>query len=403
VVEWAPADALLTPYLIAASSDPGGRWPPDVPFTVARGNIAAADHGLRTGGTLTGPAPALPVGPLTVQCPPAGLAVDRHDLDCPVDAAVPAIELTAAGQRWTPVPDLLGSGPFDRVFVVEIDDGGIGRLRFGDGRHGARPPDTAEARWRVGSGSAGNIGAESLQHLVVEGPEQLWMRGASVRNPLDARGGQDPETIADIVGRLSLPGTTPRRAVTEADYVDAVRDVPGVAAAAATVRWTGSWYTAFVAVQPTDPRDLRNDCGGWELASDLAALIERRLEHVRLAGRDVEVRPPHPAGLDVALRVAVLPGYLAPDVVDAVTESLLARPRVLGGPVYLSQLLAAAQAVEGVASVTPDRFRRFGQPDSGELAVGVIRLGPFDLASFENDPDRPQLGVLRVAAEGDAA
>ena len=403
LVEWDLRDALLTPYLVSAPSDRDEGWPPAALYTVARGNIAAADHGLSTDGRLVGPAPALPSGPLTVQCPPAGLDGDRRDLGCAADAALPAIELSAAGEPWTPVPDLLGSGPFDRVFVVEIDDAGIGRLRFGDGVHGARPPDALDARWRVGGGSAGNVGAESLQHLVVDGPEQPWMLGASVRNPLDARGGQDPETIADVRGRLSLPGTTPRRAVTEADYVAAVRDVPGVAAAAASLRWTGSWYTAFVAVQPADPRGLLEDGRGWRLAPGLAALVGQRLEHVRLAGRDVEVRAPHPAGLDVALRVAMLPGYLAPDVLDAVTARLLAQPRVLGGPVYLSQLVAAAQAVEGVASVAAERFRRFGQPDPGELLAGVIRLGPFDLASLGNDPDRPQLGVLRVAPEEEVA
>jgi hypothetical protein len=396
LVQWGLDDALRTPYVLSAQSDLDASLPPAAPFTVARGNVAAADHGLTTGGTLTGPSPTLTSGPLTVACPPP-------DLACPVDDAAPAIELRVDGTPWTPVPDLLGSGPLDTVFVVEIDDDGIGRIRFGDGVQGARPASGAvlDATWRVGGGAAGNVGAESLQWLDVDGSAP-WMPGASVRNPLDARAGQDAESIADLRGRLSLVGPTLVRAVTEADYVAAVQDVDGVAAAAAAVRWTGSWHTALVAVQPADSRDLVVDADGrWRLAPNLSLRVRQRLDQVRMAGRDVEVRPPHRAGLDVRLRLHVLPGFLAAEVRDAVVRAVLATPRVLGAPVFLSQFVTAAQTVDGVVAVTVRRFQRYGQLDQGELAAGVVRLGPFELASFENDPDRPQLGILRVSAGGD--
>ena len=60
--------------------------------------------------------------------------------------AIPAIQVTSLSPTpgskpvpWTPQPDLLGSGPEDAQFVVEIDSNGIAWLRFGDGTNGKQP------------------------------------------------------------------------------------------------------------------------------------------------------------------------------------------------------------------------------------------------------------------------
>jgi hypothetical protein len=64
------------------------------------------------------------------------------------------VSLAIGGRTWTEVSSLVGSGPRDRIFVVETGTGGTVSLRFGDGTQGARLPKggEVEAHYRVGHG-----------------------------------------------------------------------------------------------------------------------------------------------------------------------------------------------------------------------------------------------------------
>ena len=71
------------------------------------------------------------------------------------------VTVTVDGRRWRRLEHsrALGSAsPEDRVFVV---DAAAGAVRFGDGAHGAVPPDGSLVRltYRLGGGRAGNVGA----------------------------------------------------------------------------------------------------------------------------------------------------------------------------------------------------------------------------------------------------
>lgn len=70
-----------------------------------------------------------------------------------------AVAVVVAGERWRAVPDLREAGPNDRVYEARLEDDGSMSLRFGDGRHGARPPRGGQvdvrSRYRVGEGEAG--------------------------------------------------------------------------------------------------------------------------------------------------------------------------------------------------------------------------------------------------------
>src|SRR3546814_18370653 len=95
---------------------------------------------------------ALPDAPLTMQAAPSSPTFDadgrmvqgRHDLGVGVRSVglaaglileFPPVEV----EIWTPVPDLLDSGPFDRHFVVDLDNDGAAAIRFGVATSGARP------------------------------------------------------------------------------------------------------------------------------------------------------------------------------------------------------------------------------------------------------------------------
>jgi len=80
-----------------------------------------------------------------------------------------AIRNTRDDSRWLPLSDLIESERFDTVFVVETEDDGRAYLRFGDDVNGraVREDDTLEARYRIGNGLTGNVGANSIRHLVL--------------------------------------------------------------------------------------------------------------------------------------------------------------------------------------------------------------------------------------------
>ena len=45
-------------------------------------------------------------------------------------------------------------------------------------------------------------------------------------------------------------------------------------------------------------------------------------------------------------------------------------------------------------------FRRFGKTDNGELASGVLPIGPWEIARLDNDPAFQENGVLRITPGG---
>jgi hypothetical protein len=432
-VRWRRADALTGPFCISARLRDGTLVRN---VSVARGNVVLADHGLTTDETR---APdeltvdgrlELSRGPLTMECRPAapridpatgGFDSDRRPLDCDVTEVLPALSLrvttATAVEDWTSVPDLLGSSPFDEHFVAEIDDEGRAVIRFGDDEYGRSLHDVAalKAVYRVGNGRAGNVGPDSIVH-VASAIAPGWI--TRLRNPLPGLGGVDAETIEEVrQGAPQAFHTELFRAVTEEDWAEAARRLPDVAGAVATFRWTGSWYTIFVAVDPRDRADLVDLPNG---RTRLEAGFERRvrafLTRFRLAGYDVELRPPRFVPLELELDVCAARGHFRTDVAQAVRDALSARVLsdgsrgffhpdnfTFGDPVYVSRLYAAVECVEGVDSVAIRELVRFGQPDAGELARGVLAVGPWEIVRLDNDPSFVEHGTLTVTAQGGKA
>jgi predicted phage baseplate assembly protein len=321
---------------------------------------------------------------------------------------LPAIWLNdrTRADRWRPQRDLLSSDRFAAEFVVEVEDDGRASLRFGDGILGAQPAAKMEATYRVGNGQAGNVGAEAIAHVVTP------LSGIRcVRNPLPAKGGAGPEPIDQV--RLYAPQAfrTQERAVTEADYAVVTQRHPEVQKAAATRRWTGSWYTMSVTV------DRRR---GAPVDADFTADLLGFLDRFRLAGYDLEVEAPLFVPLDIVLTVCVAPGHFRSAVKPALLEAFCNHDLPDGGrgffhpdnftfgrPVYLSQVIVAAMQVPGVLWVDvddtppkPNRFRRWGEESRGERAEGRIHLGRLEIARLDNDPNRPENGKIDFVMQG---
>jgi len=68
--------------------------------------------------------------------------------------------------------------------------------------------------------------------------------------------------------------------------------------------------------------------------------------------------------------------------------------------VYLSPLIAAAQAVDGVASVQVTVFQRQGQDDPKPLLAGFLPMDRLEIPRCDNDPNFAERGVFVLTVGG---
>jgi hypothetical protein len=184
----------------------------------------------------------------------------------------------------------------------------------------------------------------------------------------------------------------------------------GVAGARAAFRWTGSWYTVFVSIDPSDPANvITNDRGVTWLESAFKQHVLDALTTWRLAGYDLEIRSARYIPLDVTMHLCAKPGYFGADVAHAVAIALSGagcgetgffNPAnfTFGQPVYLSRLYAAIEAVDGVESVTITGFHPHGRDQGDELNTGIIPIGAWEIARLDNDRSNMENGTLTIFA-----
>jgi len=233
----------------------------------------------------------------------------------------------------------------------------------------------------------------------------------SLRNPMPARGGTDPQPVEQVRQWAPQAFRVQERAVTDADYAAVAQRHPQVQRAAASRRWTGSWYTEFVTIDRR--RGAPVDAG---FRTELANFLER----YRMAGYDVEVDAPVPVSLDIVLTICLGDGYFRGSVKRALVDLFSARDLPDGRrgffhpdnlsfaqPVYLSRVVATAMSVDGVVWVdtedAPDkqnRFQRWGRPAAGERAAGRIPIGRLEVARCDSDPNEPENGRIEFVMEG---
>lgn len=438
-VTWREEDALPFPLCLSVVLPPPACEPLSR-VSVARGNVVLADHGRTLDredlgrvpvadvesrceepcepaevAEIAGPfAPVLQRGPLTFRQPVPATAAASTLLDQDPRRSLPALTVystlgdaadDATERQWTAQPDLLSSDGHDDHLVVEVDDRRRAHLRFGDGVLGSQPPPRAafEAQYRIGNGPDGNVGADTLVLAVAD--ELIDGLTLRPRNPLPARGGTAPETLAEA--RLYAPHEfrhTLERAVTADDYARLAEQHVGVQAAAAQLRWNGSWYEVRVAV---------DTLGRREPDSAMLDEITTDLHRYRRIGHDVAVQAAHYVALDIELDVCVAPGVLRGHVAAALRERFGSSTTADGTPgffhpdelsfagtVAVSRLLAAAQAVPGVDSAAVTRLERLFEGPDGELDQGVLVVGPLEVPRLDQDPNAPENGRITFRVRG---
>jgi len=429
-IEWAAADALPFPLCLSSITDAAHGAQPLAGVSVARGNVLAADQGVWTVGESLGAVPAAPIAPVTgIGCncstlPGAAVPQPRYEpalakqtltfaaaydntapastfLAPAVASGSPQVSLTSDdGTVWAAVEDLLEEDSTFYGFIPEIDTNGIANLRFGDGTYGASPDAGLgfTATYRTGNGTAGNVGREALAHVLLDQPAII-----QVRNPLAAAAGVDPETALHIQQYAPFSFQTQLRCVTAADYTAMAEALPWVEQAMGTIRWTGSWYTAFVSVEPL---------AAW--TSALKKSIKTSLNGMRMMGTDLKVEQADLVGLSIAMTICVAPGYFQGDVYAALWQVLVTGDSCAGTPgllnaanfqfgatVYASPFIAAAQSVAGVVSVQLTTFaRQDSLPPAGTPPPVLLQMGPLEIPCCDNDPNRLDHGLLTLTLDG---
>jgi hypothetical protein len=311
--------------------------------------------------------------------------------------------LRALTEEWSPRGDLLDGGADDAAFVAEVDDAGLAHLRFGDGDCG-RAVDVGMqfvATYRAGNGRPGLVGPESIIDVVFRGGSSNVI--TRVRNPLPAAGAVDPEPIAEV--KMFAPGAFRKqlaRAVTAADYATLAQSLTSgrLQSASASLRWNGSWYEADVALDPLGTSDVD---------PSLSSSVGSMLRPYRRMGHDLRVGAAGIVPIRLELDLCIKADYLRAHVLGAVRDVLSSRVLpggkrgffhpdnlTFGAAVYVSRIIAVVMAVEGVAEVHVWRLERLEHKKrkNHDLAKGLLKLRPNEIARLDNDPAAPENGIL---------
>jgi hypothetical protein len=427
-VFWDASEALQAPVPCSVDQSAGAE------VGVARLGLLRAHHGL----LVDGPGTLAPIDPLTsLAADPQTTEVSDYLLVAAGPEAAPGLAHAPGGRPWqVEVTVTLPNGtrvPAGRVtsmlrapaagfsVVIDADDELPARLRFRTGALGLVPPagSVVSARYQVGAGPAGNVGANVTSRLVrctsAPGVPCVWQdiiddhhSVVTARNVTPGTGGAAAMSLDDV--RRDAPqaySAVPRRAVLIGDLAPFAAEVPTVLRAAARRSWSGSWPVGIVAYEPV--------AGGKEGEADpaaaalLQAQVQSTLDAVRMAGTEVVSVTATPVGILIALTVCLFPGS-DPDAARAAILASL-RPGTpdapglfapgsfpMGTDVYLSTVVATVATLPHVDAVAVTEARRLSAPP-GTLD-SVLVMGPAEVAVCDDDPNTPDRGRILLTVEG---
>jgi hypothetical protein len=310
---------------------------------------------------------------------------------CDSDGDVVLSVTERGGERhdWRGVRTWVGSGPADRVFLV---DRVRGELHFGDGSRGRvlRPAAKPDARLQlfVGAGRDGNLG-----------PFRRWAQeggSATAVNPVAAEDGAEHESLDAARQRAAGALGARHRTVTAEDTRELAEETPGLGLRRAHV--SPGFHPAFpcqavpgaLAVTVVPHADRSAAPASWTAAPQpddgALATTRERLERARLLGQEISVLAPvyRRVTVDVAVSATAQAGDTRERIVDALRRYLdpLAGGSErdgwpFGGPVRPSALAGVVQRSIGPeATVTRLAAALDGGPpsDCADLTIGPREL-----------------------------
>jgi len=286
--------------------------------------------------------------------------------------------VTEVWVHWQSQPWLYFSGPDSRDYAI---DRAQGSLLFGDGVNGAIPPAGASVlvkQMESGGGAAGNVAASTITQLqgVVVGVQ-------SVFNPRAAEGGSDGESTTEAIDRCPKTVRHRGRAIAAADYETMAFEASSAVAVARSIpgrntvgRPVPGWITLMIIPHSQEDRPYPS----FGLREEVGAYIAARAPaDVADSGR-INVVGPDYFPIDVTATLAPLTISQAGAVEEAANQALADFLHPLrGGPggngwdlgrdVYISDVAAVLEGVEGVDFVQELSLGVNGEPQGESIAV----------------------------------
>ncbi len=234
------------------------------------------------------------------------------------------------------------------------------------------------------------------------------------------------------------------RMVTLEDHGSVLEAHPLVALARARLVWTGAWQTLLISVlleddkgldaplhdddapEPAFPNKVRREL--WQavvqhhrrlnlpLPAITTSLTARRIlrgliEDHRMIGTEVFLEPAKSAALNVTLSIRAKEGYFRSELKQALAQVFSADQGGFfeigrldfGTPLFASDVIEAAMAVEGVAVACLNLFGRVGRGFEDQSASGVIMVAEDEFIECRSDRSSPESGNFRIIVNGGEA
>jgi len=259
-------------------------------------------------------------------------------------------QLAALEQEGRISSTLAFSRSADSDFATETDENDVTTVIFGDGQYGQIPPPNARilASYRVGGGSAGNVGAGQI--TVITKAPQLQLIGAKVVNRVPASGGAERESIERAIKFAPTVFGSMQRAVTGEDYVAQAKLFPGVSKARAEAT---NWNTVTLFIAPTGSGQAPSDT----LRQGLLAYFEDK----RMLTSIIDIQSPDYVRIDVTAQVGAEAHFRNEDVAaeaEAAIRDLFDFEKVdFKQALYLSKIYEALERLDSVQFVNVTRFQ----------------------------------------------
>jgi hypothetical protein len=282
--------------------------------------------------------------------------------------------------EWHETGDLAGLAPTDREYITQTDDNDQTTVIFGNGVHGTRVPTGSanlKATYRYGIGSPGNVDAGLISQLATH-PGGLQ----GVINPLPSTGGADRDSLEQVRGNAPFAAMALDRLVSVQDYADFARTYAGIGKASATLISDGRRQLVHLTIAGAGdiPIDQNSD-----LYQNFVFSLQRfgdPFQRVQVCVRKVRL-------LVISAGVQLRPDYdweaVEPQIRAAVLAVFNFDERDLGQPAFLSEVIAAIQAVEGVLFSDARVFDSVSEDTTvDELAklAATLKLNPYVAASL---------------------
>ena len=325
--------------------------------TTVNANVALATQGMSVGEILGNGSAITPNQKFSLKQTPLTFVQSPTET-----GRLTTLEVTVNDVAWTEESTLYQQSRSARVFATLNQVGGGTDVLFGDGVEGAMLPtgqNNIRATYRIGSGLAGNVSANSITTLM---DRPLGVSG--VNNPQAATGGQGAQSLDDIRSNAPLSVLTLGRAVSITDYQNFARSFAGFAKAHAIWIPSGPGRGVFVTVAAAGGSAL--PAGNPTLDNLVTALqnygnplipihVQSFLETLFSVSADIKYDPAYDAAT------------VQRNVIDTLREEYSFSARTFGQGVSADEIAAVIHGVEGVVAVNVTALTLGATSAAGDL------------------------------------